>query len=192
MLSLSKYLHNQRFKLFKSSHSFKKFSTKPSTNCLEKKSQLVHRLLQAKEKSGHSFDHIASHCGLTNAYCAQLFYNQAQLKPNTAKKLKEIVPGINDEDINEMEKAPFRSFREDILQEPHVYRMNEAVLHYGESLKALVNEKFGDGIMSAIDFYVTVDKIKGLHGEDRVQIIFNGKFLQHVEQLEKNNTAKKL
>ena len=93
-----------------------------------------------------------------------------------------------------------------IIQEPHVYRMNEAVLHYGESIKKIVNEKFGDGlsipkclvcvlwifsgIMSAIDFYMSVDKVKGVHNEDRVVITMNGKFLPHVEQLSESDTSK--
>lgn len=54
-------------------------------------------------------------------------------------------------------------------------------MHYGEGLKAIVNEEFGDGIMSAIDVYVRVNKVSGLAGEDRVVITFNGKFLPHVE-----------
>lgn len=63
--------------------------------------------------------------------------------------------------------------------------------HYGESIKLLVNEKLGDGIMSAIDFYVTVDGVKGVAGEDRVVVTMNGKYLPHIEQLDANNTANK-
>lgn len=56
------------------------------------------------------------------------------------------------------------------------------------AIKALLNEKFGDGIMSAIDMYCTVDKVKGKHGEDRVVITMNGKFLPHVEQKSADDT----
>ena len=62
-----------------------------------------------------------------------------------------------------------------------MYRLNEAVMHYGEGVKAIVNEEFGDGIMSAIDMYVRVEKVVGMAGEERVVITFNGKFLPHVE-----------
>jgi len=89
-----------------------------------------------------------------------------------------------------MMKNPMRSFDPSIVQEPLIYRLNEATNHYGETIKLLVNEKLGDGIMSAIDVYVTVEVVKGVHGEDRVIIQYNGKFLPHVEQLQKNNTAK--
>ena len=47
-----------------------------------------------------------------------------------------------------MQLAPMRSFDPAILQEPHIYRLSEAVMHYGEGLKAIINEQFGDGIMS--------------------------------------------
>ena len=62
--------------------------------------------------------------------------------------------------------------------------------HYGLGIKSIINEKFGDGIMSAIDLYVTVDSVKGVSGEDRVVLTLNGKFLPHIEQRNENNTAK--
>jgi cyanate lyase len=70
-----------------------------------------------------------------------------------------------------------------------VYRLYEAITHGGESLKALINEEFGDGIMSAIGFYCTVDKMVGSEGEPRVVITFNGKFLPYVEQKVEDNVA---
>lgn len=70
-----------------------------------------------------------------------------------------------------------------------IYRFVEAMQHYGEGLKALINERKGDGILSAIDIYVNLDIIKGTMDEDRIVITLNGKFLPHVEQLVSNNTA---
>ena len=148
------------------------------------------RLLEAKEATGLSFDEIALELGLTNTYTAQLFYNQAQLKPGTADKLASMIPSISAADLALMQRAPMRSFNESVLQEPLVYRLNEAVNHYADSLKAIINEEFGDGIMSAIDFYMTVDKVVGMSGEDRVVITFNGKFLPHVEQRIDNDTSR--
>ena len=49
------------------------------------------------------------------------------------------------------------------------------MLHYAEAIKAIMNEELGDGIMSAIDMFATIDKIKGKTGEDRVVITLNGK-----------------
>jgi len=156
---------------------------------VDDKAALVRRLLAAKEQSGKTFDQIAAECGLTNAYTAQLFFSQAQLKPHTAPKLKQAVPAISDQDLLALQRFPLRSFHPNILQDPTVYRFYEAVTHYGEALKALVNEKCGDGIMSAIDMYVSVDKIKGKHGEDRIVVRLNGKFLPQVEGKAEDDTS---
>ena len=166
------------------------YATKPALpNRFEEKDELVMRLLKIKEAKGLTYDEIAAKCGVTNVYCAQLLHNQAQLKPQTALKLKEVFPEISDNDLTQMQLAPMRSYDEEIIQEPLIYRMNEAVMHNGESIKEIVNEKFGDGIMSAIDFYIKVEKIKGKHGEDRVVITCNGKFLPFVEQLTEDDTS---
>lgn len=110
-------------------------AAEPSTLDPAAKRQLVNRLLRAKNLSGKTFTAIAEECGITNVYCAQLFYNQAQLKPETAQDLRKIVPALLDEDIEEMSRAPMRSYDTRILQEPQVFRLHEAVVHYGESLK---------------------------------------------------------
>ncbi|KAK9931229.1 hypothetical protein M0R45_018515 [Rubus argutus] len=52
----------------------------------------------------------------------------------------------------------------------------------GESIKEIINEEYGDGIMSAIDFFCSVDKVKGVDGKDRVVLTFDGKYLPHTEQ----------
>lgn len=160
----------------------------PVSNAV-KKEMLVERLLDAKAASGKTFDEIASHIGVTNAYTAQLFMNQAQLKPATAIKLKEVVPNIADSDLAVMQRIPFRSFDPSIMQEPMIYRLVEAMQHYGQGLKALTNEKFGDGILSAIDIFVSLDTVKGILDENRIVITLNGKYLPHIEQASINNTA---
>jgi len=158
----------------------------------QSKCMLVHELLSAKEASGKTFSAIAQELGLTNMYTAQLFYNQAQLKPSTEEALRRVVPALSDDNIAAMRRCPMRSFDPNIVQEPHIYRLTEAVMHYGEAIKAIMNEELGDGIMSAIDMYSDVKIIKGVNGEDRVCVTLNGKFLPHVEQLESNNTAHKV
>lgn len=85
------------------------------------------RVLAIKEQSGRSFDEIAVELGLTNTYTAQLFLGQAQLKPATATKLKELMPGISDADIEAMQGCPMRGFDDAILKEPNVYRTYEAI-----------------------------------------------------------------
>lgn len=146
------------------------------------KREQVSKLLAAKEASGKTYDDLAEATGLCNGYVAQLFQLQAQLKKETEAKLAKAVPGLTEDLLREMRKCPMRSYDPSIIQEPNIYRMTEVCLHYGDGIKAIMNEKFGDGIMSAIDFKLTIDKVKGNKGEDRMVVTMNGKFLPHIEQ----------
>ena len=119
---------------------------------------------------------------MTNGYVTQLFQAQVQLTPPIDKKLGKIIPGLTKELLKEMSKCPMRSYDPSLIQEPNVYRMTEVCMHYGEGIKAIMNEKFGDGIMSAIDFRLTIDKVTGDKGEDRMVVTMNGKFLPHIIQ----------
>lgn len=148
---------------------------------MEKK-DVVTRLLAAKAATGKTWDEIADALGLCNVYVAQLFRRQAQLKGDTEKKLVKLVPGLTEDLLKEMRKCPMRSFDPAVVQEPHIYRMTEVCCHYGESILDIMNEQFGDGIMSAIDFKLTVGKRVGEKGEDRVVLTWDGKFLAHIEQ----------
>lgn len=65
-----------------------------------------------------------------------------------------------------------------IPTDPFLYRFYEILQVYGLPLKAVIQEKFGDGIMSAIDFSLTVNKEEDPKG-DRVLITMNGKFLPY-------------
>ncbi|GBG83049.1 hypothetical protein CBR_g36666 [Chara braunii] len=160
----------------------------------EAKRHLVKSLMRAKELSGKTFDEIAEEAGVTNVYAAQLFFNQAQLRGNTVERLVGAVPYLIERDhtlIEGMKKPPFRSYDETVLHEPFVYRLYEFVMHYGEAIKAVVEEKLGDGVMSTADFYCSVDKMKGKDGEPRVVITLNGKFIPHVEHLSADDVSQR-
>ncbi|MED6130895.1 hypothetical protein PIB30_004755 [Stylosanthes scabra] len=146
------------------------------------KASVAKKLLAVKHKSGKSYSQLAEETGLTNVYVAQLLRRQAQLKPQTAPLLRAALPDLTDDLLEEMMRPPLRSYDPHLIQEPAVYRLNEAVMHFGESIKEIINEEFGDGIMSAIDFYCSVDKVKGVDGKDRVVVTFDGKYLPYSEQ----------
>uniref|UniRef100_A0A7S4AX43 Cyanate lyase C-terminal domain-containing protein n=1 Tax=Pseudo-nitzschia australis TaxID=44445 RepID=A0A7S4AX43_9STRA len=151
----------------------------------------VERALAAKSKAGLSYDQIASTLGVTNTYAAQLLMGQAKLTPHTAEKLRGVLPDLSENDLKAMQtEFPMRTFCDEIMKEPNVYRTYEALVHNGESIKAIINEQCGDGIMSAIDFYCDVGTTKGHLGETRVVITLNGKFLPYAEQLSEHNDAK--
>ncbi|XP_017974284.1 PREDICTED: cyanate hydratase [Theobroma cacao] len=148
----------------------------------QNKANVTRRLQIIKLRSGKTFNQIAEETGFTNVYVAQLFKRQAQLKAETAPKLRDALPDLPEELLDEMMKPPLRSYDPNLIQEPTVYRLNEAVMHFGESIKEIINEEFGDGIMSAIDFYCSVDKVKGVDGKERVVVTFDGKYLPYTEQ----------
>jgi cyanate lyase len=155
------------------------------------KADRVQRVLAAKSEAGISYDDLATKIGVTNTYTAQLLLGQAKLTASTAIKLQKAVPGIHGGDLKDMQESfPMRSFDNEILKEPNVYRTYEAVTHYGEAIKSIINEQCGDGIMSAIDFYCDVGTTTGKHGEKRVVITFNGKYLPHIEQKSEDNSVK--
>ncbi|CAK0737267.1 hypothetical protein CVIRNUC_000883 [Coccomyxa viridis] len=151
---------------------------------------LVRQLLEAKQASGKTYTEIAKEVGLTNLYTAQLFQHQAELKEGTAPLLQKAVPGLTNDLVAQMKVSPLRQFDPQLIQDPLVYRLYEAVMHYGESIKAIGNEEFGDGIMSAIDMFASIDDVEGKLGEKRLVLTLNGKWLPHIEQRAENNTAK--
>lgn len=161
-----------------------------STSDITYRADRVHRVLTAKSESGLSYDELATKLGVTNTYAAQLVLGQAKLTPATAPKLQAALPSLSDYDIQDMmESFPMRGFDDEILKDPHVYRTYEAITHYGKAIKSIINEQCGDGIMSAIDFYCDVGTTTGKHGEKRVVITFNGKFLPYIEQASADNSA---
>ncbi|XP_042027623.1 cyanate hydratase-like [Salvia splendens] len=154
------------------------------------KARIVSELQAVKRRSGKTYAQIADETGLTNVYVAQLLRRQAQLKPSTAPLLRAALPALTDDHLIEMLQPPLRSYDPNLIQDPTIYRLNEAVMHFGESIKEIINEDFGDGIMSAIDFYCSVDKVKGVDGKDRVVLTFDGKYLPHTEQLTENMVSR--
>lgn len=164
--------------------------TKLASTAENNKSLVSNRLQSVKQQAGKSYSQIAQESGLTNVYVAQLLRRQAQLSPSAASKLRAALPNLTDELVQEMMKPPFRSYDPSIIQEPAVYRLNEAVMHFGESIKEIINEEFGDGIMSAIDFYCSVDKVKGVDGKERVVVTFDGKYLPYTEQKSEHMVSK--
>lgn len=94
------------------------------------------------------------------------------------------VPGTNNE-IQELicclNKIPENRSNTEVANDPVVARLTELVNVYGETLKVLIQEEAGDGIMSAIDCQVTMDK-QVTSSETRIVIAINGKFLKYKHQ----------
>ena len=78
-----------------------------------------------------------------------------------------------------LQEIPLRgSLDSDVPTDPTIYRIHEITQVYGTTIKALIHEEFGDGIMSAINFKMDIEKVEDPEGE-RVRITYEGKFLPY-------------
>lgn len=86
---------------------------------------------------------------------------------------------LTDADCKVLQYYPYRgALNQTVPTDPFVYRFYEIMQVYGIAMKKVTQEEFGDGIMSAIDFTIDIDKLEDPKG-DRVKITFNGKFLPY-------------
>ncbi|CAI6100504.1 unnamed protein product [Clonostachys chloroleuca] len=134
-------------------------------------------LFNAKAAKGVSFEEIAKHLERSEVACAALFYGQATATPDDIDRLSQFL-GIPKNALEaEMMGFPDRGRAAPMPPvEPLIYRLYEIVQNYGYAYKAILNEKFGDGIMSAICFSTKVDKEIDESGAPWVVITLKGKW----------------
>ncbi len=99
------------------------------------------------------------------------------LKPDVADKVAAYL-GLDASVSAALQAFPVKTWEKAVPTDPLIYRLYEIVGVYGPTMKELIHEKFGDGIMSAIDFSMDIDKEVNPAG-DRVVITMNGKFLPY-------------
>lgn len=140
------------------------------------KSEMTAAILDAKKTKNVTWTEIASVAGLSEVYTTSACLGQNALEPAIAGRVAgllglgpDVASALSDF-ANKGENAPA------VSKEPLQYRFQEIFYVYGPTLKALIEEKFGAGIMSAIDFTMDIEKVPDPKG-DRVRIVMNGKFL---------------
>ncbi|KLU85372.1 cyanate hydratase [Magnaporthiopsis poae ATCC 64411] len=134
-------------------------------------------LFAAKTVQNLSFEAIAQHLGRSEVAVAGLFYGQVQASDEDVDKLSELL-GVPREHLSKMTSCPDRGRSGPMPPvEPLIYRLYEVVQNYGYAYKAVLNEKFGDGIMSAICFNTKVEKEVDEAGAPWVVITLRGKWL---------------
>lgn len=141
------------------------------------KDDLREAILEAKEEKGLTWEQIASAINRSPVYAAMLCYGYGAATAEEASALINLL-GLPAEARGDLMAAPHRTpVQPWPPTDPFVYRFYEVILLYGPVLKDVCHEMFGDGIMSAIDFFIDIKKVKGEEGEDRAQISFDGKWL---------------
>lgn len=141
------------------------------------KLQMTEEIIVAKKSLALSWEEIATKVSLGSVFITSACLGMNSLKKEYADKLCEVL-GLNEEISVALQEFPNKTWDFTIPQDPVVYRLYEIVGVYGETIKEIIGENFGDGIMSAIDFSMDIDKEENPAG-DRVKITMNGKFLPY-------------
>jgi cyanate lyase len=142
------------------------------------RNQCTERIVEAKAERSVTFADIAAKVGRSEVWTAAAVLGQAQMDAQEAGAVVELL-GLGPDVASALQDHPMRgSLAEPVPVDPLLYRFHEITQVYGTTIKALINEKFGEGIMSAIDFEMTIDRIEDPKG-DRVKVTYNGKFLPY-------------
>lgn len=139
--------------------------------------EITGKLLEAKRKKHLSFTDIGDKIDRDEVWVAALFYRQASASEDEANTLAKAL-GLGRDVVMELTEFPLKGLGPVVPTDPLVYRFYEIMQVYGMPLKSVIHEKFGDGIMSAIDFTLNVDREEDPKG-DRVKVTMNGKFLPY-------------
>jgi cyanate lyase len=141
--------------------------------------ELTIKIESLKRGSGLSWKAIAAAIGPGSPvlYTAALL-GQMTLTKDEAERAAKVL-GLSAEDAVVLTEPPYRGALAEVPpSDPLIYRFYELVQVYGTTWKALIEEEFGDGIMSAIDFHMDIEREKNPNG-DRVKMNLSGKFLPY-------------
>ena len=140
-------------------------------------SDITQKLFAAKKETGITFTDLEKVLGRDEVWIAAVFYRQASASQQEAEKILSTL-GLPSSLAMELTECPLKGDGSIVPTDPLIYRFYEIMQVYGMPLKSVIQEKFGDGIMSAIDFTLDVEKEEDPKG-DRVKLIMSGKFLPY-------------
>ena len=133
--------------------------------------------LEAKKAKGITFTELEQVIGRDEVWIASVIYRQATASADEASKLLHAL-GLSEDLVPELTASSVKGLGPLVPTDPLIYRFYEIMQVYGMPMKEIIQEKFGDGIMSAIDFTLDIEKEEDPKG-DRVKVIMNGKFLPY-------------
>jgi cyanate lyase len=136
------------------------------------------RILATKLESGLSYKAIAEAVGRHPVWVTAALMGQATMSKEEAERAAAVLE-LDSEVCCALQQIPTKgSLDSAVPVDPLIYRLHEITQVYGTTIKALIHEEFGDGIMSAIDFEMNIERKHDPHG-DRVVITYDGKFLPY-------------
>jgi cyanate lyase len=134
-------------------------------------------VLAAKKRTGVRWADLGKAVGMSTEWTTAALLGQHPLTSEQAATLGAVLE-LDDAVVEALTLPPLRGKEVVDTSEPLVYRLQEMVQVYGSTIHELVREEFGDGIVSAIDFELAVERVPDPKG-DRVRITLNGKFLPY-------------
>ena len=144
------------------------------------RAEVTLKIAAAKRAKGLGWSEIAGRISSESSavFITAALFGQMRLTPDEAQRAADVLDLAADE-AQLLTEVPYRgSLPPGPPTDPLIYRLHELVSVYGTTLKALIEEEFGDGIMSAIDFEMDLERVPDSKG-DRVRLTLNGKFLPY-------------
>lgn len=141
------------------------------------KEDVTVQIIEAKKKAGLTWDGIANAIGMSPVFTHSACMGMNAFPADKAAELVKVL-GLTQDAVSVLVESPTKVWEQAIPTDPCIYRFYEIVGVYGPTLKALIHEEFGDGIMSAIDFEMSVKREANPKG-DRVKVEMSGKYLQY-------------
>jgi cyanate lyase len=134
-------------------------------------------VVAARLRAGLTWAELAAEIDAPLVWTTAALLGQHPMSGEQAAALGSLL-GLDDAVVESLQRQPCRGSEPAAMVDPTVYRFVEALSVYGPALKELIQEEFGDGIMSAINFRVDVARRPDPDG-DRVVVTFDGKFLDY-------------
>lgn len=142
------------------------------------RNEVTRRIVETKVRKGIKWADVAAAVGESKEWVTAGCLGQMTFTAAQAAKVGEIF-GLNEDEIAWLQVVPYKgSLPTAVPTDPLIYRWYEIVNVYGTTIKELIHEEFGDGIMSAIDFSMDITREPDPKG-DRVRVLLSGKFLPY-------------
>jgi len=142
------------------------------------RAELTEKISAIKRKKGLTWAQLAKEVGRSPVWTTAALLGQMPMSKDEAQKAARMLD-LQEEEMVLLQTIPMRGALDSTPPvDPTIYRFYELIQVYGTTWKELIHEEFGDGIMSAIDFEVALERMPDPKG-DRVKLTMHGKFLPY-------------